>query len=173
MEGGSAMKPYSITLVLTLALLASAWALDKTSSPDRQNLNPLATVKSSDVRFFIERPLFALTRRPVEIDEEPQSEVEKSTDSSPQFVLLGVTSGPEGSVARISTADGTATRSLRRGESVDGWELRSIDPSSVTLTQDDRTIGLTIFRGNAETDDDENVEGRSSGLVFEAENADE
>lgn len=165
------MKSYRIGLVSIFALLVSAgvsaWAQDNTSSSDHQDPNPLGAVKLLDVRSFVERPLFALTRRPAKVEKETQTEAEKPTQASPEFVLLGVTSGPEGSVARISTADGTAVRSLRRGETIEGWDLRSIDRSSVTLTQDDRTIGLTIFRGNAEPDDDSNAEGSSSGLVFE------
>jgi hypothetical protein len=53
------------------------------------------------------------------VAEETSSET-KATESTPEFVLLGVISGPEGSVARIAEADGKNAHSLQQGEVVEG-----------------------------------------------------
>ena len=101
-------------------------------------LDPLGGLTTSDAKAFLERALFSPTRRPVEIEAVTtvaEDDVEDAAAASPEFMLLGVTSGPDGSVARIATDNGGERRSARIGEQIDGWTIQAIDPSAATVAR--------------------------------------
>ena len=147
--------------------LGSGWTQENAVQSDPQRLNPIDTVKLSSVKAFVERPLFSPTRRPPSVEEKAVDVSETPTETDPEFLLLGVTSGPEGSVARITTIDGTERHSLRQGETIDGWQLQAVDPSSVTLTRQGETMVLTVFKGTGQTIGSESESADPGpGIVF-------
>lgn len=150
--------------------LGSGLAQEDAILSDPQRLNPIDTAKLSSLKAFVERPLFTPTRRPPFVEETPQTESETPAETRPEFLLLGVTSGPEGSVARITTADGAERRSLRQGEAIKGWQLQAVDSSSVTLTREGESVVLTIFKGTDPAIGDESESADTGpGIVFDAD----
>ena len=170
------MKSASITILSSLVLLplgfVGALAQEDPAPRNVQFLNPLQATTISDVKAFAQRPLFAPTRRRAVVEEAVTSmEAEELGEPSAELILLGVTSGPEGSIARIARADGTERNSLRKGEVIDGWTVESVGPSSVTIARDGRSIDLTIFKGagvQAEVDETE-ATSTGPGIVFGSE----
>jgi hypothetical protein len=173
MEGTGIMIRAGFWLTSAIVLgvsLGSGWAQENAVRSDPQRLNPIDTVKLSGLKSFVERPLFTPARRPALVEEKTQVESEAPAETGPEFLLLGVTSGPEGSVARITTDDGAERHSLREGETIDGWQLQAVDSSSVTLSRKGESVVLTIFKGTAPTMGDESEPADTGpGIVFDAE----
>jgi hypothetical protein len=173
MEGTNIMIRTGLwpTSAAALAMtLGSGWAQENAVQSDPQHLNPIETVKLSSLKAFAERPLFTPKRRPTTIEDKAQAVAIETPDTDPEFLLLGVTSGPEGSIARIATANSAERHSLRKGEMIDGWKLQAIDPSSVNLARAGESVVLTIFKGAAPTIGDESeAAGTGPGIVFGSE----
>jgi len=159
-----------VTAAMLAMTLGSGWAQENAVQSDPQRLNPIDTVKLSSLKSSMERPLFTPKRRPTTIEEKTQTVIETPTETVPEFLLLGVTSGPEGSIARIATANSTERHSLREGEVINGWKLQAVDPSSVTLAREGESVVLTIFKGVAPTIGDESEAAETGpGIVFGSE----
>lgn len=141
---------------------------------ETQALNPLSRPPISDANAFLQRPLFMITRRPITV-EVPETETDNTADetaaTAPALMLLGVTNGPDGSVARIATTDGAERRSLRRGEEIGGWMLQEVNPSTVIIRRAGETMVLAIFKGNQTSAPDGNIQetDEAPGIVFETE----
>lgn len=178
MEGNRTMKSRSIActagLILFSAALDVASAQEDATSATARTLNPLGGLTTSDAKAFLERPLFTPTRRPIEIDAVAAvagDDIEEAIAADPELMLLGVTSGPDGSIARIATEDGAERRSVRVGEEIDGWTIQAIDPSAVTVTRAGQTVVLAIFKTiETSADAGENDEtDEAPGIVFGAD----
>lgn len=153
--------------LLVLAMISGpASADDAMPVIDGQPLNPLQSAKPSDFSSFVKRPLFRPTRRPVEHVIPMEAQSDEAPAASPELTLLGVTSTPDGAVARIAIAERTS-RSLRKGEEIEGWRVQNLDGSSVTLTRNGKTIELKIFGrddpGESGNDPMANPDG---GIIF-------
>jgi hypothetical protein len=178
MEGVAAMSPRHLGAILAAALAASApgtaRADDTTPTKGIQSLNPLQSSTITDLKAFAERPLFSARRRPQTQGQTPDDvEPVKDEPIAAELTLLGVTSGPEGAMARIATS-GKESRSVRQGEEIDGWNVQTIDGSSVVLAKGEETMTLTIFNRSgdnaAEVDAPANSDG---GIVFGPADTDE
>jgi len=129
-------------------------------------LNPVASSRLEDLKAFAERPLFAISRRPQAAEPITREILASDTvEPKPDFVLLGITTGPDGSIARIRAGGDEPSRSLRTGENVEGWTVQSIDASTATLHRDLETIILSIFLMNEAVE--EKAEDAGPGIVFE------
>lgn len=174
MEGPAVMTKSLRLISMIPFLMASlvAHAQGAETKSETQLLNPLSSIQASDLKSFSERPLFKPSRRKTMPDEKLATKAASEEVTEPAFdlVLLGVTSGPDGSVARI--ASGGARQSLRKDENMGGWTLRKIDASSVTLEKDDETKTLRIFNQDdpipPKTGDEEDEVSAGPGIVFES-----
>lgn len=160
-------------LSLLVAVYGSALAQEGLSAADNPRLNPLGVSRTSDLKAFSERPLFVPSRRPAAAEEvATDTEPEKNAEPEFELVLLGITSGPDGSIARIAAGGDKANQSLRKGETTEGWTLEAIDASSVTIVRNGETKVLTIFSDSAKDATDSDTERAASdlGIVFGSEN---
>lgn len=160
-----------ISMIPLLMASLAAHAEDATTKSENRPLNPLSSIQASDLKSFSERPLFTPSRRKA-MQDGLTTKVASEEVAEPPFdlLLLGVTSGPNGSVARI--ASGSARQSLRMGENIRGWTLRNIDVSSVTIEKDDKTKTLHIFNRDDSNPpiagDEQDEVGGGLGIVFES-----
>lgn len=155
-------------LLLAAATSSASAAEDAIPVTELPLLNPLERATLSDMKAFAGRPLFNATRRPDQEETNPVVvDVDKEAADAPEFVLLGVTSGPDGSIARIASSSGAESRSLRKGEGIDGWTLQAIDGASVTIAKSGKTIVLTIFsNGPNQREDEGDTTSSDAGIVF-------
>jgi type II secretory pathway component PulC len=160
-----------LVLALTLAALASTQAQTARKDTGAAPLNPLGAIEPSSYQDFVERPLFSATRRkPKAPDAEEQAAV--AVAPSIDLKLLGVITSPDGSIAQVSSGDGSTSQSLRQGESIEGWTVVAIETSNVTLSRDGETMALAIFNTD-DTEADTGTEPSSddAGIVFGTEDS--
>ncbi len=167
------MKP-NLLLSMAVSFLLSPAALlaqENLNKSNDQPLNPLSAIAASNLKAFAERPLFAPARRPTP-EKQLMTAVEPVEKLEPtlEFKLLGVTFGPDGAVASISS--GTTRYSVREGENVEGWILQKIDTSLVIIKRNEETNTLRIFAKNAVdppvTEQGQNEVDAGPGIVFES-----
>ncbi|MDD3447123.1 MAG: hypothetical protein PHS60_17095 [Zavarzinia sp.] len=84
---------------------------------------------------ILERPLFSPDRRPAPAGG-PAAE-------AAAFTLIGVGTAGDAATALLRAPDGQALRILP-GQSVEGWQVISIEPNAVTLGHGDRRIVLEV-----------------------------
>lgn len=144
--------------VCAAVLVAWPWFLDcasaqETAGPPEgtiaQALNPLGDVPLATVSPFLDRPLFAASRRKAVVPQAavampappPPAEAPPSTN----YRLLGTIATATGVSAVIQDADGGRTRTVGRGEAVDRWRIAEIEASRVRLEENGRSVWLEIF----------------------------
>ena len=92
------------------------------------------------------RPLFRADRRPPEAPVvETVTPVTPVTtdDRPPDFVIVGVVTGPDGRGA-ATVRDGSETRRVYIGDSVQGWQIDRINPDGVVVVQGNDRWSLPI-----------------------------
>jgi|GEM_PF-1872512 len=134
----------------------SRWQPPEAVSTDVAALLPAAaradTEPASDpaaaaarVQRMLERPLFALSRRPPPPAEaEPETEPEPVQDQWAQAQVLGTFSGGPSGAGAIVVYEGKAQR-LLQGQSLGGWVLQRVREREVELERagSTRTVALT------------------------------
>lgn len=103
-----------------------------------------ARVDTSRFMVLLERPLFALTRRPPPPPPPPVAVVEPPPDNLSTARLSGIFMGAGTGGAIIHIAG--KNRRVRLNESVDGWVLQSIEGRSVTFASGGQTRMLQLPR---------------------------
>ncbi len=111
--------------------------------------NPLWGIPMSSLTATRERPLFSPSRRPPSPPPEPMPVAEApppppAEPEQPLFTLVGTATGETDNVAVVMDQN---TRNLVRvkvGETVSGWQLRSIDQRAMTVEKNDRRVTLTL-----------------------------
>ncbi|MEE2565719.1 hypothetical protein [Hyphobacterium marinum] len=94
-----------------------------------------------------QRPLFRPDRRPepepvVTIPDGPVTPIQ-SSDNPPDFIVVGVVTGPEGRGA-ATVRDGTETRRVYAGDTVQGWRVDTINRDGIVVTRDGQRWSLPI-----------------------------
>ena len=132
--------------------------------PDASEAEIRAAVEAAQAAEFIDklpekvtidvffRPLFEPYRRPLERAAVPAPPPPKVAVQLPppapevlRHRLLGVVSGPDRSTAVLSLGEARPLR-VEIGDVIDGWEVKRITPTEVTLARGGRQMALTIFR---------------------------
>jgi len=111
--------------------------------------NPLWGIPMSVLTATRERPVFSPSRRPPAPPAEPTPAVEApppppAEPEQPLFTLVGTATGETANVAVVMDQ---STRNLVRvkvGETVSGWQLRSIDQRAMTVEKNERRVTLTL-----------------------------
>lgn len=136
---------FSVTsLMVSIGSARIASSQDLNLDSGLQPLNPLSELDPLSFRAFLQRPLFSASRRP---PADPAVE-QASTDTASQDLdirLLGIVVTPEGSLARITNGGHTKTRGLRRGDLYDGWQVLSVDQSTLKLGRNGETRLFSVF----------------------------
>lgn len=101
-----------------------------------------AQIENSRLVGLMDRPLFALTRRPPPPPPPPPVPPPVDTLSTARVVAVYSGSGGSGVVLNL----GGRSRRVRLNESVDGWMLKSIEGRSVTFSAGDQARVLQLGR---------------------------
>lgn len=114
-----------------------------------QALNPLGDVPLATASPFLDRPLFAASRRkavvPLAAAVMPAAPPPPETSPSTNYRLLGTIATATGASAVIQDADGSRTRTVGRGEAFDRWRVAEIEASRVRLEDNKRSVWLKMF----------------------------
>lgn len=115
-----------------------------------------ARVDTGRFMVLLERPLFALTRRPPPPPPPPIPVVATAPDNLSTARLSGIFmgSGTGGAIIHI----GGRNRRVRLNESVDGWVLQSIGGRSVTFSSGGQTRVLQLPRAALTTSSGQNLQ---------------
>ena len=111
------------------------------NSLERFQIAPLA--KYSEI---IERPLFLDTRRQPAPDVTPPVVQAPSEEDDTSFTLIGVLVTPEATTALVQVDESGKVVRLKAGETVENWQLESVDADNVTLRKRDKTKTLPLIR---------------------------
>jgi hypothetical protein len=113
--------------------------------------NPLWRIPIDSLSVTRERPLFSVSRRPPPPSPAPPAPLATNAVSSapakperPPLTLQGTAIGKPRDIALVLDEVAKSSISLRVGEAVQGWYLRSIDHNAVTLGKDDRIVIIAL-----------------------------
>jgi hypothetical protein len=118
-------------------------AVDTSTQP--ANELPVETQDISTFAEIVARPLFAPSRRPPPVAS-ADSHVEASVAKSVTFDLIGVMLSNDRRIALLRPRDATKDKVLQasEGQTVEGWEVRSIKPTQVVLARGDDSEVIKI-----------------------------
>ena len=135
---------YSVVrLVLAAGPAAISPAQDALQVGQVQSVAAVDAGRSQEIRA---RPLFWITRRPVEekgVEVDPVVEEKKSAGELKGVKLLGVF-GSGDTAGIIALAKGKKQRILK-GEAMEGWTLESVEPNRVVLVDGGRREELVLM----------------------------
>ena len=113
--------------------------------------NPLSRIPMSSLSVTRERPLFSVSRRPPAPPPPPAPaataniEAPPPTESGgPPLTLSGTAIGGSRRIAVIYDETTKSFVRLHVGEAAAGWNLRAIDPRTVTLEKDGRFVVVSL-----------------------------
>jgi hypothetical protein len=107
------------------------------------NGNPLASFDKTALQNWVDRPLFAPSRK------RPPPQVAGKTAAKPQpppdYQLLGVVLNRKRTIALLRSKDSGIDVRVQVGDMISGWHVASVDRESVTLKRDDDTSQTVRF----------------------------
>jgi hypothetical protein len=113
--------------------------------------NPLWRIPIASLSVTRERPLFSVSRRPPPpspaAPAPPATNAVSSAPAKPErppLTLQGTAIGKPRDIALVLDEVAKSSVSLRVGEAVQGWYLRSVDHHAVTLRKDDRIVIIAL-----------------------------
>jgi hypothetical protein len=110
--------------------------------------NPLWRIPLDSLSVTRERPLFSASRRPPPAPPpEPATNAASSAPVEPErppLTLQGTAIGKPRDIALVLDEVAKSSVSLRVGEAVQGWYLRSVNHEAVTLEKDDRLVIIAL-----------------------------
>jgi hypothetical protein len=94
----------------------------------------------------LRRPLFSATRRPPPPPAPIRHEAPPpAPPEPPALTLVGVVADQRGALAFVKTRSPANTRSLRRGDDIEGWRLVEIGSRSIVLEREARKFTVALF----------------------------
>lgn len=138
-------------------------------------LNPLARLRPDDLPGLAGRPLFSPSRRPPEVVvENAVVDAEPEPSPPPRVGLVGIVAAAQGQAfAVVRDEAGGATRTLRKGDDVDGWTVSDVAADRVVLGNGEREETLLLFapgdRPEGDGDDDAMMADRAGPNADDAD----
>jgi hypothetical protein len=141
-------RPGVALLVGVLSGFATAHA--ESSRPTLAN--PLAILTLKTLPTTRDRPLFSPERRPPHKAEATIAAAAPPPPppSPPALSLLGIVSAPRDTHAIVRVAGIDKPRALRRGTTIDGWQVIAIAPQNLTIGRDGRRTTVAMFKPAAQ-----------------------
>jgi hypothetical protein len=112
-------------------------------------INPLANLTLDKLHDTVGRPLFEMSRRPIEAPALPPPQAEPAappTVNQNALSLLGVVASEGRSIALLKSNQTGQNVRAEVGDSVDGWTIVSIEARRVVIRQGDTQIALRLFQ---------------------------
>ena len=104
----------------------------------------------ADYNEILERPVFSPTRRPAEESAPAESEQFFQSPASQladgEFKLIGIIIVDESRFALLQTAGTGQTQRVQIGETVDGWRISALSPSTATIERGSEAKTLELER---------------------------
>ncbi|WP_420391663.1 hypothetical protein [Acuticoccus sp.] len=146
------MRRHAVISAVALAgQLATAAPSATQVQADAAPANPMASVPSSALEAFRERPLFSPTRRPPQPAPEPEPQRTAPPPAPrPNLELIGVIEIAGRSIAIVNNLGAGTTISLEADDSHAGWRVEAIDRASLTLAREGRTETFALFQPGRE-----------------------
>jgi hypothetical protein len=108
---------------------------------ESSNDTPLQNPAISTFAEIVERPLFTQSRRPAP---KKDTKVAEAAAKPETFELIGVIISPAGHMALLRTLATSEIVRAVEGQTVGGWEVRTINPTEIILQQGDDSQALKI-----------------------------
>jgi hypothetical protein len=106
--------------------------------------NPLASFKKASLENWVNRPLFAPSRR--RPPPKPAQIGNVAPPPPPDYQLVGVVLNADRTVALLRSEENGANFHVEVGDVVGGWRVTSVDRNAVTLKRDDETPQIIRFK---------------------------
>ena len=110
---------------------------------------------------IVERPLFLDTRRQPPPDVKPAVVQAPPEEDDTSFTLIGVLVTPEATTALVQVDESGKVVRLKAGETVENWQLESVDADNVTLRKRDKTKTLPLIRNKKRPDPVQNNQAQA------------
>lgn len=134
-------------------------------------LNPLQGLNPAAFSAIVDRPLFNPSRQPrpqqpvaapqpQQVEQPPPSPPPPSTPDGPgpdDYKLLGVSSGPDGRIAALRIESSGDVVYVRKGESVDNWNVVDVGERSVAIGPADNPVTYDLFTTVDQTDGEQSA----------------
>lgn len=151
----------ALLILATLVFCLPAAAADGDGAPaavERDLLNALGGLNAERLSSFVNRPLFAPSRRPPEVAPPPPDSAGGPTDpppdaagaEPPKLRLTGIIATGEDVVAVVRDDEAGTSLSLRVGDTFGAdWVVTAIGEASMTLTRGDDSTDYDMFEPHA------------------------
>jgi hypothetical protein len=106
--------------------------------------NPLVTVDKTALSNWVERPLFAPSRR----RPPPQAATAQAAapKAPPSYALIGVIFNPKRTVALLRSVTNGANLHVEVGDTLGGWKVASVERTAVTLVRENDPAQVIHFK---------------------------
>ena len=109
---------------------------------DSQKLISLPDI--ADLNQLVDRPLFSQSRRPEILEPEPKAPPPEKKKSPLAIELTGVMIVGKSRIALLKQVRGKKSWQGEIGQTIEGWEIRNIEPNQIVLIQSGETRILKL-----------------------------
>lgn len=106
--------------------------------------NPLASFEKDSLKNWVQRPLFAPSRKPP-----PPAEVKQAAappKPPPDYQLIGVLLNRQRTIALLRSENSGAQYRVEVGDMIGGWLVKSVERDTVVLKRDEDTSQVIQFK---------------------------
>lgn len=128
---------------------------DDAAQPENDALrtgNPLASFEKGALKNWVQRPLFAPSRKPP-----PPAEVKQAVappKPPPDYQLIGVLLNQRRTIALLRSENSGAQYRVEVGDMIGGWLVKSVERDTVVLKRDEDTSQVIQFKKACSKPDD-------------------
>lgn len=123
------------------------------SETTQLNGNPLASFDKASLQNWVDRPLFAPSRKrpPKKADQKTA----KKAPPPPDYKLLGVVLNHQRTIALLKSQGSGADYRVQVGDMIGGWHVAMVEKDSVTLERDGEEAQKVRFAKDCKDSDDD------------------
>ncbi|CAA9314046.1 MAG: hypothetical protein AVDCRST_MAG90-634 [uncultured Microvirga sp.] len=152
LESAARPLPLAMAFVIFSGLGSPGSAQDDRAS-EASRLNPLASLRPSDLNGFRSMPLFTPSRQPPPVVRLTPNSLPVIAPivrrEPPKLRLTGIVQGSTTPMAILQRSDAGANTTVRIGDDVDGWLVTSIDPLGIRLRNGAHEHEYKLFGGDS------------------------
>jgi len=146
---GDAIEPAAVPQATDVEGAGAEAPAGSETAAEPQSGNPLASLDKSSLKDWVERPLFAPSRKrpPPTAAAQGPAPVAGAKPLPPSYELMGVVLDSGRAIALLrKKSDGTSFR-VQVGDMLGGWQVSKVEPRAVVLVRGDGTSEtVSLFR---------------------------